>query len=85
MDKNYQEKLTEHLEARPYRPETILTVNRITHVGRVSAEAALEIIEALEEDRLATDSEMRGLEADWGGLRYGYDQYQRVFDGLEDV
>lgn len=68
MSKSYDEKLREHLDERPYRPETILSVNRIVHVGSVSAQSALEIIEALEGDRLATDCEMRGM-----------DDFDRVF------
>lgn len=60
MQPSYEDKLREHLDERPYRPETIVTVNRIVHVGHVSAQSALEIIEVLEEDRKSTDTEMRG-------------------------
>lgn len=55
---NFAEKLDAHMEDHSYRPETILYVNRVIHVGRVSCETVLELIETLEEDHAKTDAEM---------------------------
>lgn len=66
LEKNYQQKLAEHLTGSPYRPETVAIINRICHVGMVSCETALELIEALEADHLRTDQELSGMDApDW--------------------
>lgn len=55
---DYPRALSEHLLDRQYRPETVAYIGRACRVGRISEQTALELIEAVEADRTATDAEM---------------------------
>lgn len=65
-EKNYKQKLTEHLESRTYRPKTVETLGHWCRVGALSEQKTLEMLELLEEDRRAADSELVGQTSfDW--------------------
>lgn len=55
---DYQERLHDHLTDHPYRPETVAAIGRMCRVGRVSEQTALEFLELVEADHIATDAEM---------------------------
>lgn len=57
-DRGYPRALSEHLEERAYRPETVQFIGRACRVGRISEETALDFLEALEADRVLRDAEL---------------------------
>ena len=55
---SFEDRMYEHMNAKPYRPETINYLGHICKVGAVSAETVLNVLTVLEEDRRLTDIEM---------------------------
>lgn len=55
---DYPTLLHQHLVERQYRPETVEFIGRACRVGRVSEQAALELLQTIEADRRATDMEL---------------------------
>lgn len=73
MSESFPERLNQHFDDYPYRPETVEALGRMCRVGRMSEETCLEVLETLAADRLATELEPRGLEAT-GWIRFMEDR-----------